>query len=100
MVDNSGYASSVQERYQFYLISEIGVRVAGQHLHAGAYGAGLVNGELIIMDMGGHTLLQAESPIDAGMARPRPLQMVSSSKGEVRLYLGRCWITVTPDSLP
>lgn len=100
MVDNSGYASSVQEKYQVYLIAEIGVKVGGQHLSPGAYGAGLVNGELIVMDLGGHTLLQAKATQDQSMARPRPLQLVSSSTGEVRLYFGRSWITVTPETLP
>jgi hypothetical protein len=100
MVDTSGYASSVQETYQLYLITEVAVTISGQRLSPGAYGAGLVNGKFTIMDVGGHNLLQANATLDENMKRPRPLQLVTDSTGSVRLYLGRSWIGVTAEGTP
>lgn len=99
MVDTSGYASSVQETYQLYLITENAVVIGGQHLNPGAYGAGVVNGKFIVMDIGGHTLLQASATLDERMPRPRPLQLLSGSNGEVRLYVGRSWVAIAPADL-
>jgi hypothetical protein len=100
IVDTSGYASSVQETYQMYLITEIAVTVSGQHLSPGAYGAGLVNGKFTVMDVGGHNLLQASATLDESMKRPRPLQLVTDATGSVRLYLGRNWIAVAAEGTP
>ena len=38
LVDTAGYSSSVQEKYQAYLITEIPIDVEGHRLEAGAYG--------------------------------------------------------------
>ena len=100
MVDTSGYASNLQESYQMYLITESSVTIAGQHLAPGAYGAGLVNGKFMVMDVGGHTLLQVDATLDQSMARPRPLQLVTGSTGVVKLYLGRSWIAVAAEGAP
>ena len=100
LVDTSGYASNLQESYQMYLITESAVTIAGQHLGPGAYGAGVVNGRFIVMDIGGHTLLQVSATVDERMPRPRPLQMLTGSAGEVKLYIGRDWITIAETDLP
>ena len=94
LVDTSGYASSVQETYQFYLITERALIIGGQRLPAGAYGAGVVKGKFLVMDVGGRMLLQADAAVDSAMPRPRPLQMVTGSDGGVRLYLGRQWVAI------
>jgi hypothetical protein len=100
MVDTSGYASSVQERYQVYLITETAVTIAGQHLDPGAYGAGVVNGKFILMDIGGHALLQVTAALDERMPRPRPLQILTSPTGEIKLYLGRSSIIIAAADMP
>ena len=94
MVDTSGYASDVQEVYQFYLITEAPISLGGTSLGAGAYGAGVVNGKLTVMDIGGHAVATADTTLDEGMARPRPLQVIPDGKDAVRLYVGRRWIRV------
>jgi len=95
MVDTSGYASSVQEVYQMYLITERALMISGRPLSPGAYGAGVVNGKFIVTDVGGHTLLQADTNLDQSMPRPRPLQLLSGSADTLKLYLGRSWISIS-----
>ncbi len=97
LVDTSGYSSNVRERYQFYLVTETPLAVADKALAAGAYGAGfLEDGTFVVMDIGGHDVLLSRTQKDDTMHRPRPLQLVAGTKaGELRLYLGRSFITLT-----
>jgi hypothetical protein len=101
LVDSSGYSSSVQERYQFYLVSEAPLRFGDVRLPAGAYGGGFLGDRFVIMDLGGHTLGEGPVETDAKLSRPRPLQMAvdpaSGASSSVRLYLGRHWILLQPD---
>ena len=94
LVDTSGYASSVQETYQAYLITERALTIGGKAVAPGAYGFGMVNGRFLLMDIGGHTLLEAATTSDAVIPRPRPLLLTKSGDG-LRLYLGRNWIAVS-----
>ncbi len=94
LVDNSGYSTGVRERYQFYLVSESAITIAGHKLPAGAYGAGfLSDGTLLIMDVGGHDLLKGKVENDASLKRPRPLQMIADGQ-TVRLYVGRQYVSI------
>src|SRR5277367_4852584 len=57
LVDNSGYSSQVQERYQAYLITETALEIDGHRLPAGTYGCGFLTGDsFVVMDVGGHDL--------------------------------------------
>ena len=96
LVDTSGYSTSVRERYQFYLVTEVPLTLGEKSLPAGAYGAGfLEDGTFAIMDIGGHDVLLARTEHDETMHRPRPLQLVSgSTPGELRLYLGRSYASL------
>jgi hypothetical protein len=97
MVDTSGYASGVQEKYQFYFVAEAPIRFGGKLLPAGAYGAGFISGNrFIVMDVGGHTVLEGQTTNDEALKRPRPLQVVPESPASVRLYLGRRWVSLYP----
>lgn len=90
LVDTSGYSSSVQERYQGYLLTELPLTFAGHSLPPGAYGVGFVGGHFLVMDIGDHTLLQVASRHDAQMQRPMPLQILAgSAAGGYRLCFGR-----------
>ena len=92
LVDTSGYSSSVQERYQFYLVSEGPFRIGDAAIPAGAYGAGFLGDHFLIMDLGGHTIAQGPLQTDKDLRRPRPLQMVPDQASSVKLYLGRHWV--------
>ena len=78
-----------------YLITESTLMIGGRPLGPGAYGAGVVNGKFIVTDVGGHTLLQADTNLDQSMPRPRPLQLLSDPAGGLKLYLGRSWISIS-----
>ncbi len=96
LVDSSGYSSGVREKYQFFLYTERQLSFDGKSLTPGFYGAGfLANNTLVITDVSGRDLITAPTHADAGLKRPRPLQIVASPDGsDFRLYLGRSFVTL------
>ena len=93
MVDASGYSSGMRERYQFYILTDVPIEIGGKRLPAGAYGAGFLESEgLEVMDLGGTEIFHTATQHDAGMQRPRPLQVVTGANGRYRLYLGRDYV--------
>jgi hypothetical protein len=95
LVDNSGYSSQVQEKYQAYLITESQLNIDGHSLAPGAYGCGFLNDGFIVMDIGGHDLFTAHAIHDSDLHRPTPLQVmaVPNEPGKYRLYAGRNFVT-------
>jgi hypothetical protein len=90
LVDSSGYSSGIQQKYQGYLLTEVALDFAGHRLPPGAYGIGMVQGKLYVMDIGNHGLFQTAAMHDATMHRPVPLQILAgSSPGTYRLCFGR-----------
>lgn len=98
LVDTSGYASGIQETYQMYLLTEQPTRLGTAAVPAGAYGAGFIGDKLVVMDLGGHLVAEGKTQLDEGMTRPRPLQLIQSADGMVRLYLGRHWVEVRAEN--
>jgi hypothetical protein len=96
LVDNSGYSTAVQQKYQAYLIAEVPVEINGHPLPPGAYGVGFVQGHFGVMDIGGHDLFAVESTRDTELKRPTPLQVIADpTQGKYRLYQGRDYIVIT-----
>jgi hypothetical protein len=95
-VDTSGYSTSVQERYQDYLVTEVPLRfgegAGAKTLAPGAYGIGFIPDGFLVMDIGAHTLFTLPVATDAPMRRPTPLQVVAQDSG-FRLYSGRTYIS-------
>ena len=93
LVDNSGYSSDVQAKYQAYFITEVPLKIGGQDLPAGIYGIGFVGGDkFIVTDVGAHDLLTVSSATDSTMKRPMPLQVMADPGGGYRLYSGRRYV--------
>ena len=93
MVDSGGYSTGMRERYQFYILSDVSIDIAGKRLPAGAYGAGFLSDKgLEVMDIGGTELFHAPVKHDAAMQRPRPLQVIDGGSGRYRLCLGRDYV--------
>lgn len=97
LVDNSGYSTGIQEKYQAYLITEVPLSFDGHTLPPGAYGAGIVKGtdslQFVVQDLGAHDLLRASAANDAKLRRPTPLLvMADSAAGKYRLYFGRNFV--------
>lgn len=99
LVDSSGYASSLQERYQFYLVTEAPLLVGGSRIAAGAYGGGFVGDRFLVMDLGGHTVAEGSTEVDPGLARPRPLQFLPEAPNAVKLFLGRRWVELRSEGV-
>ena len=89
LVDTSGYAAEVREKYEGFLITDSPITINGTDLGTGAYGFGFSNdGKLNILDLAGNQLLSVATTKDNQTRRPRPLMMSKSGSG-VRLYRGR-----------
>jgi len=89
-VDNSGYSSGVQQKFQSYLLTEVPLEIDGKHLPAGAYGLGVVSGEIFVTDIGAHDVMKTKSGNDADLKRPTPLQVVADKNANhYRIYFGR-----------
>jgi hypothetical protein len=98
LVDNSGYASQVAQKYQAYFITETTLAIDGHRLPPGAYGVGFIEGDnFIVMDLGGHDLFTAHTSKDAALRRPTPLQILPdpATPGTYRLFAGRTFIPFT-----
>jgi hypothetical protein len=91
LVDNSGYSTSIREKYQAYLLNEVTLELGGQTLKPGAYGFGFLgDGKFVVMDIAANDVLNGASQRNAELKRPVPLQIVASSPaGTYRMYAGR-----------
>ena len=95
-VDNSGYSSGVQQKFQAYLLTEVSLDMDGKHLPAGAYGLGLVAGQILVTDIGANDLLQTKGTADANLKRPTPLQVVADAAADhYRIYFGRDYFVIS-----
>ena len=94
LVDSSGYASQIREKYQAYLIAEVPIEIGGTTLKPGAYGFGFLDSDkFVVMDLGANDVLSATSTHDADIHRPIPLQFVATDNtGGYRLYHGRDYV--------
>jgi hypothetical protein len=94
LVDNSGYSSQDQGKYQAYLLTEAPLEIEGHRLAPGAYGCGFTSGDnFVVMDVGGHDLFLTHSKHDTEIRRPTPLQIQAAADGLFQLYAGRNFIT-------
>lgn len=94
LVDNSGYASDVQQKYQGFLITEVKLDVGGQALNPGEYGFGFTSeGKFIVMDVGANDLFSIASNTEDNLKRPVPLT-ITQEDGGYRLYAGKKWVAI------
>jgi hypothetical protein len=93
LVDTSGYSTGVQAKYQAYFITEVPLKVGGQHLAAGVYGVGFVGNKFVVTDVGARDVLTVSASEDAGLKRPVPLQVMADPVGGFRLYAGRKYVS-------
>lgn len=93
LVDNSGYSSDIEAKYEGFLITEVSLNINGHQLAPGEYGFGFQGGKFGVMDVGNHDLLRVSSQKDEKMARPVPLKIVGMN-GSYRLYAGRNWVEI------
>ena len=92
LVDNSGYSSGIQQKYQAYFITEVPLDFSGNALKPGAYGVGIVKDHFIVMDIAAHDLFTAPVVHDTELKRPTPLQL-DADGDHYRLYFGRDYVS-------
>jgi hypothetical protein len=94
LVDTSGYASDVAQKYQGFLITEAKLTVGGSALPTGAYGFGFSkDGKFMVMDVAGNDVLSVSANTDDKIAHPVPLKMVEDG-GAYKLYSGKKWVSL------
>ena len=94
LVDTSGYAHDVQEKYQGLLITEVKLNIGGSQLAPGAYGFGFnADGRFRVMDVAANDLLQTDIKSNDNLKRPVPLKLEEEG-GEYRLYAGKKYISL------
>jgi len=93
LVDNSGYSTNIQEKYQGLFITEAQISIEGKTLAPGEYGFGrTADGNFNILDVASSTVASFAGHADDSVKRPVPLQMTSQGGDTYRLYLGRNYV--------
>src|SRR5205085_10406766 len=78
LVDTSGYASDVQQKYQGFFITEKKLKVGDADINPGQYGFGFSkDGKFMVLDVAANEIANTPSSKDDKMARPVPLKMVA-----------------------
>ncbi len=92
LVDTSGYAQDVAEKYQGLFVTEVKLSIGDKDVAPGAYGFGFSNdGKFVLMDVGAHDLLAAATTLDEQLLHPVPLKIQDDGKA-FRFYAGRKWV--------
>ncbi len=93
LVDTSGYAADVREKYQGFLVTDSPIKIGESELGTGAYGFGFTgDGKFVVLDLSGKEILSTTASPDKELKRPRPLMMSRVADG-IRLYGGRSYVT-------
>jgi len=94
LVDASGYSTSIQQKYQGMLITEVKLNIGGSSLPPGQYGFGFAgDGKFVVMDVANNDVLSTAYQTDEVLKRAVPLKLVESGGG-YKLYAGRKWVEI------
>src|SRR5215471_16607292 len=94
LVDASGYASDVAQKYQGLLIAESKISVGGSTLSPGQYGFGFTaDGKFVVTDVADDDVLSASYETDQALQRPVPLKLIADGEG-YKLYAGKKWVGI------
>lgn len=94
LVDNSGYSTAIQQKYQGMLISEAKLNLGGSELPPGQYGFGFTaDGKFVVMDVANNDVLSTASQTDSALQHAVPLKLVEDGAG-YKLYAGKKWVAV------
>ncbi len=96
LVDTSGYATAIAEKYQGFLITETKLTFDGATLEPGAYGFGFKDGKFTVMNVAGTNVFSIAAQNDDEIKHPVPLKFEKSGT-RYRLYDGRKFVYVNAD---
>jgi hypothetical protein len=97
LLDTTGYASNIIEKYVGMIITEGDLSICGQKVTVGSYGFGWAEaprgvdqpGKFSLYDQAGGKVAECATPRDAALKVPRPLQVLVKADGTASLYHGR-----------
>ena len=94
LVDNSGYSTAIQQKYQGMLITEAKLNIGGSELAPGQYGFGFTaDGKFVVMDVANNDVLSTAAQADPALPRAVPLKLVEDGGG-YKLYAGKKWVSI------
>ena len=94
LVDVSGYASGVAQKYQGLLITESKLNIGGSSLSPGQYGFGFTaDGKFVVTDVSDHDILSVSYQTDQALKQAVPLKLVADGDG-YKLYAGKKSIAI------
>jgi hypothetical protein len=97
LVDVSGYASSVAQKYQGLLITESKLNIGGSSLAPGQYGFGFTaDGKFVVTDVADNDVISSPYQTDQNVKNPVPLKLVADGEG-YKLYAGKKWVEIKAD---
>jgi hypothetical protein len=97
LVDTSGYATDVAQKYQGFFITEGKLNIEGSDLQPGQYGFGFSkDGKFMVMNVAAEDLFGVAAKTDDQLPHPVPLKMVEKD-GSYRLYAGKHYVTLKPE---
>jgi hypothetical protein len=91
LVDTSGYATAIQEKYQGFLITEAKLTFDGATLEPGAYGFGFKDGKFMVMNVAATDVLSAGTKNDDQLKHPVPLKLEKDGEA-YRFYAGKNYV--------
>jgi hypothetical protein len=95
LVDTSGYAADVAQKYQGLFINGKKVSIEGQALPPGQYGMGFTgDGKFHILDVTSKELFSVSYHQEPQLQHAVPLKLVASGS-DFRLYAGKKYVTIT-----
>lgn len=81
LVDTSGYATEVKQKYQGYLLTEVPLDFGGHHLGPGAYGFGFLGHDrFVVLNIGGEPIMESTWHAFVGK-HPVPLEVLPAKDG-------------------
>lgn len=97
LVDTSGYASDIAQKYQGFLITETKLNIEGSAIAPGEYGFGFAkDGKFMVMDVAANEVLGVSAKTDDNDAHPVPLKIVADGNA-YKLYAGKKWVGLKPE---
>ncbi len=94
--NTSGYATSIQQKYQALFLTDSRLKVESSELPPGAYGCGFVSGKFIVMNVAAEDVLSVPAHRDDKLQRAVPLKFVEQDGG-YRFYAGKNFVTLRPE---
>lgn len=96
MVDTSGYATAIKQKYQGLLITETKLTFDGGTLDPGQYGFGFVDNKFTVMNVASTDVFSTASQSDSQIKHAVPLKLEKSGDG-YRLYAGKQYVMLKAD---